>query len=93
FFFALYFPPPNKKNFFFFKKNPPPLARVCFFFLGGGGGGPPPRNSKIASAKSGKQLLKNLFKIYEHPQSLSHPFLLELNFFGAKFFFNILNKE
>ncbi|MBL7881695.1 MAG: hypothetical protein JNN23_17825 [Chryseobacterium gambrini] len=51
------------------------------------------RNSKIASAKSGKQLLKNLFKIYEHPQSLSHPFLLELNFFGAKFFFNILNKE
>ncbi|BEV05224.1 hypothetical protein [Chryseobacterium gambrini] len=51
------------------------------------------RNSKIASAKSGKQLLKNLFNIYEHPQSLSHPFLLELNFFGAKFFFNILNKE
>jgi hypothetical protein len=51
------------------------------------------RNSKIASAKSGKQLLKNLFKIYEHPQSLSQLLLLELNFFGAKFFFNILNKE
>ncbi|WP_262511419.1 MULTISPECIES: hypothetical protein [Chryseobacterium] len=37
-------------------------------------------------------IIANL-KFYEHPQSLSQLLLLELNFFGAKFFFNILNKE
>jgi len=30
---------------------------------------------------------------YEHPQSLSQLFLLELNFLGAKFFLSTLNRE
>lgn len=37
--------------------------------------------------------IMNLKQHHEHPQSLSQPLLLELNFFGAKFFLSTLNKE